>query len=150
MSPQDCRRLLDAPDIETPQGIRDRALLAVLAYTGCRVGELTRLRVMDYKDAGGHKVLEVRGKGGKERRVPLHPEAFERLETWIATAGMRDGGDLGTVGRKHHPQACERACVIFFLAVEWKLDIHSIDECLQGRRRSVSPVHQSPIARSGT
>jgi integrase/recombinase XerD len=35
-SPEDCRRLLDAPATETPVGIRDRALLAVLGCTGCR------------------------------------------------------------------------------------------------------------------
>ena len=91
--PEDCRRLIEAPDTETPAGLRDRAMLAVLAYTGCRVGELTRLRVMDYKETGGHKVLEIRGKGGKERRTPLHPEAVERLEEWLAVAG-RDAGEL--------------------------------------------------------
>ena len=93
LSPEDCRRLMNAPDTETPAGIRDQALLAVLAYTGCRVGELTRLRVMDYKETGGHKVLEIRGKGGKERRTPLHPEAVERLEEWLAVIG-RDPGEL--------------------------------------------------------
>jgi len=93
LSPEDCRRLIDAPDIEIPTGIRDQALLAVLAYTGCRVGELTRLRVLDYKESGGHKILEIRGKGGKERRTPLHPEAVERLEEWLAVVG-RDPGDL--------------------------------------------------------
>lgn len=94
LSPEDCRRLIEAPDIETPVGIRDRALLATLAYTGCRVGELTRLRVTDYKETGGHKVLEIRGKGGKERRTPLHPEAVERLEEWLTVAGNRDAGEL--------------------------------------------------------
>ena len=94
LSPEDCRRLIDAPDATTPVGVRDRTLLAVLAYTGCRVGELTRLRVMDYKETGGHKVLEIRGKGGKERRTPLHPEAVERLEEWLTVAGNRDGGEL--------------------------------------------------------
>lgn len=84
LTPKECRRLLDAPDHETPLGLRDRALLAVLAYTGCRVGELCRLRIQDYKMTAGHKVLEIRGKGGKERRVPLHPEAFERLDHWLA------------------------------------------------------------------
>jgi integrase/recombinase XerD len=77
LAPEDCRRLLDSPSLEAPEGIRDRAILAVLAYGGIRVGELCRLRVEDYKSTGGHKVLEVRGKGGKERRIPLHPEAFE-------------------------------------------------------------------------
>jgi integrase/recombinase XerD len=46
--------------------------------------------VGDYKMTGGHKVLEIRGKGGKERRVPLHPEAFERLDALIAVAEMSD------------------------------------------------------------
>jgi integrase/recombinase XerD len=81
---------LNAADRGTPTGIRDAAILAVLAYSACRVGELVTLRVGDYKSAGGHKVLEVYGKGGKERRVPLHPEAFERLETWLEAAGIGD------------------------------------------------------------
>ena len=90
LSPEDCRRVLNAPDAETPVGIRDRAMLAVLAYTGCRVGELARLKVGSYKESGGHKLVEVYGKGGKERRVPLHPEAFERLDAWLDVAGNRE------------------------------------------------------------
>ena len=90
LAPEDCRRLLDFPSIDTPEGIRDRALLAVLAFTGCRVGELCRLRISDYKASGGHWILEVRGKGGKERRVPLAPEAFERLDTWLEVSALRD------------------------------------------------------------
>jgi integrase/recombinase XerD len=92
LTPEDCRRILDAPPLDAPEGMRDRALLAVLAYIGCRVGELCRLRIEDYKSSGGHKVLEVRGKGGKERRVPLHPEAFERLDAWLEVAGLREAG----------------------------------------------------------
>jgi integrase/recombinase XerD len=92
LSPEDCRRLLDAPERGTPSGVRDAAILAVLAYSACRVGELVLLRVGDYRNAGGHKVLEVYGKGGKERRVPLHPEAFERLEAWLDVACIRDDG----------------------------------------------------------
>lgn len=87
ISPHDCRRLLDAPPADTPEGIRDRALLSTLAFTGCRVGELCRLRIVDYKLHGAHRILEVRGKGGKERRVPLHPEAVERLELWREILG---------------------------------------------------------------
>jgi integrase/recombinase XerD len=89
LAPEECRRLLDAPEAMHPEGLRDRALLAVLAYTGCRVGELTRLRLKDYKESGGHRLLEIRGKGGKERRVPLHAEAVERLELWLAVPGLR-------------------------------------------------------------
>lgn len=84
LAPRDCRRLLDAPTPTTPVGLRDRALFAVLAYSACRVGELVRLQVGDYKTTAGHKVLEIRGKGGKERRVALHPEVAERLEAWLS------------------------------------------------------------------
>ena len=90
LCPQDCRRLLEAPDLDTPAGLRDRAILGVLAYSACRVGELARLRVRDFMESGGHKVLELFGKGGKERRVPLHPEAVERILAWLDTAGLRD------------------------------------------------------------
>jgi integrase/recombinase XerD len=92
LSPEDCRRLLDFPTADAPEGVRDRALLAVLAFTGCRVGELSRLRVGDLKQSGGHHVLEVRGKGGKERRMPLHPEAVERLTTWLGVLGESSPG----------------------------------------------------------
>lgn len=83
LAPADCRRLLDVPDPSTPVGIRDRAMLAVLAYSACRVGELVKLRTEDFKAHSGHRVLEIQGKGGKERRVALHPEVVERLDTWI-------------------------------------------------------------------
>lgn len=87
LAPEDCRRLLDTPDTGTSEGVRDRAMLGVLAFTGCRVGEVSRLRVGDVKQSGGHHVLEIRGKGGKERRMPLHPEAVERLTEWLALLG---------------------------------------------------------------
>jgi integrase/recombinase XerD len=88
LTAEDCRRILDAPPATTPEGMRDRAIFAVLAYTGCRVGELSRLRVSDYKTTTGHRVLEIRGKGGKERRVPLHAEGCERLDAWITQAAL--------------------------------------------------------------
>ena len=90
LTPAECRLLLDAPDPTKPSGVRDRALLAVLAYSACRVGELVKLRVGDFKSTSGHRILEITGKGGKERRVPLHPEAFERLEQWLDLANLRD------------------------------------------------------------
>ena len=84
LSANACRRLLEAPSGETPAGIRDRAILAVLAYSACRVGELVKLRIGDYLIVGEHRVIQVTGKGGKERRIPLHLEAVERLNAWIS------------------------------------------------------------------
>jgi len=75
LSPRACRQLLEARSADTPAGIRDRAILGVLAYSACRVGELVRLTVGDFKTSGEHRVLCIHGKGGKERIVPLHLEA---------------------------------------------------------------------------
>ncbi len=94
LTPLDCRRLLDAPTLETPEGVRDRAILSVLAFTGCRVGEIIRLRAGDFKSSGGHYLVEVKGKGGKERRVPLHPEVVERLREWLGIIGREDTGPM--------------------------------------------------------
>lgn len=88
LTPEECRRLMDTPSTTSPAGVRDRAILAVLAYSAVRVGELVKLRVRDYQSTSGHRVIEVQGKGGKERRVPLHPEACERLEAWLSLAGI--------------------------------------------------------------
>lgn len=85
-----CRILLDAPADGSPVGIRDRAILAVLAYSACRVGELTRLRVGDYRMNGEYRVLSIYGKGGKERLVPLHIEAVERVSAWMVVSSISE------------------------------------------------------------
>jgi integrase/recombinase XerD len=52
---RDCRKLLDAPAADTPVGLRDRALLAVLAFSACRVDELTKIQVGHLKTDGEHR-----------------------------------------------------------------------------------------------
>jgi site-specific recombinase XerC len=48
------------------------------------------MKVGSYRQTGTHRVIEVLGKGGRERRVPLHAEAVERIEAWLDAAGIRD------------------------------------------------------------
>jgi hypothetical protein len=94
LSLHNCRQLLEAPEgkteLQRPVDLRDRAMLAVLAYSGCRAGELVRLRVRDFKTSGEHRILNITGKGGKERTTPLHLEAVERLTAWLAVPGIKD------------------------------------------------------------
>ena len=61
--------LLQAPDGSRPQGLRDRAMLEVLYGSGLRVSELALLRLAEINLEDGF--LVCRGKGGKERIVPL-------------------------------------------------------------------------------
>ncbi|GBC97529.1 Tyrosine recombinase XerC [bacterium HR17] len=79
--------LLNAPNPQTWRGVRDRALLELLYATGLRVGEAAGLTVndVDLVDAS----VRVRGKGGKERFVPLHAEAVQWLQRYLAESRPR-------------------------------------------------------------
>ena len=73
--------LLSAPDVSTPLGVRDRAILEVLYAAGLRVSELTSLRPPDVDlDVG---VLTCTGKGGKERIVPLGQQARQWVRRYL-------------------------------------------------------------------
>jgi integrase len=74
ITPAQVRQLLDVPDRETLQGIRDRAILHVFFYTGCRISEISTLRVRDFFEDAGYFVLDFTVKGGKKNRVAIHPE----------------------------------------------------------------------------
>jgi integrase/recombinase XerD len=79
--------LLAAPDVSTPLGVRDRAILEVLYATGLRVSELISLRPADLElDVG---VLTCFGKGRKERLVPVGQEARRWLLRYMAEVRPR-------------------------------------------------------------
>jgi integrase/recombinase XerD len=73
--------LLAAPDVNTPRGLRDRALLEVVYATGLRVSELIGLKMFELSLADG--LVRVFGKGAKERLVPLGQVAIEWLVRWL-------------------------------------------------------------------
>jgi integrase/recombinase XerC len=83
LSAPDCQQLLDAPARRfAPELVaRDRALLELLYGTGLRVGELVRLDVRDHDRH--RRELRVRGKGNKERVVPVPGAAWAALEAWL-------------------------------------------------------------------
>jgi integrase/recombinase XerD len=84
LSLQEVDRLLAAPDLSTPRGLRDRALIEVLYATGLRVSELVALRVTDVRAEQGF--LQCVGKGNKERLVPLGDQAVSRVRQYVAGA----------------------------------------------------------------
>ncbi|GAA3664014.1 site-specific tyrosine recombinase XerD [Microbacterium marinilacus] len=85
-------RLLAAPSGEDPIGIRDRALLELLYATGARVSEAVQLDVDDVQTGD---VLRLRGKGDKERIVPVGSYARAALDAYLT----RVRPDLATRGR---------------------------------------------------
>ena len=79
---EDVERLLEAASVgDTPASLRDRALLEVLYGTGARISEAVGLDVDDVEGEDG--VVRLRGKGGKERIVPLGSYAAAALDAWL-------------------------------------------------------------------
>ncbi|MBH1977281.1 MAG: site-specific tyrosine recombinase XerD [Comamonadaceae bacterium] len=76
--------LLGAPDLATPLGLRDRAMLELMYASGLRVSELVMLKTWNVGMNEG--VLRVMGKGGKERLVPFGEVAQQWLETYLRDA----------------------------------------------------------------
>ncbi|MFN0061204.1 MAG: tyrosine recombinase XerC [Myxococcaceae bacterium] len=77
--------LLRAPELSTPAGLRDQAMLEVLYAAGIRVSELTGLSLASLDLHSG--TLRVFGKGRKERLVPLHGAAVASLQRYLACRG---------------------------------------------------------------
>jgi integrase/recombinase XerD len=73
-------RLLNAPDLETEIGCRDRAILELLYSSGLRVSELCSLKVHDVDDT----FVRVKGKGAKERLVPIGKKALSACDAYLA------------------------------------------------------------------
>ncbi len=88
---EDVQALIDAPDVMTPRGLRDRAMLETLYASGLRVSELVSLNFSQLNQDAG--VLRVLGKGAKERLVPLGEEALDWIRDYLAEArGVLLGG----------------------------------------------------------
>lgn len=75
LSEQQVETLLQAPDVATDLGLRDRAMLETLYATGLRVSELTMLKMVNMSLSDGVARVD-QGKGGKDRLVPLGEEAL--------------------------------------------------------------------------
>jgi integrase/recombinase XerD len=84
ISPDEMRRLCEAPNASTLIGARDAALLAVLASSGIRASEAATLTLQQIEKRGRGYVLQVRGKTDTEyREAHLSPEAFKLINNWI-------------------------------------------------------------------
>jgi integrase/recombinase XerD len=81
LTAEEVEALLQQPDASTSLGLRDKALLEVLYATGMRVSELVNLKWEDFEPRLG--VVRCRGKGGKERLIPVGKAALRALEEYV-------------------------------------------------------------------
>ncbi|MEP6972929.1 MAG: site-specific tyrosine recombinase XerD [Actinomycetota bacterium] len=84
ISVDEIARLVEAPDVKTSAGLRDRAILEILYGAGLRISELVGLDVDDVDLEEGF--VRVLGKGGKEREVPLGGFGREAVNAYLARA----------------------------------------------------------------
>ncbi|HCU24500.1 MAG TPA: tyrosine recombinase XerC [Deltaproteobacteria bacterium] len=106
-------RLMEAPKGEDVQSLRDRAMLELFYSSGLRLRELTGLRLSALDLPTG--MLRVKGKGNKERLLPMGGKACDALSAYLAIrpqisaqAGHEDFVFLGVQGKKIHPRVVGR------------------------------------------
>ncbi len=77
-------------EVEIPQvvGLRDRAILATLAYTVCRAGAVAKLRLGDFQHDGSQYVLRFSEKGGKSREIPVRHDLEGHIRAYLDAAGI--------------------------------------------------------------
>ncbi len=98
LSPAETQALLDAPSPSTRDGLRDRAMLHVAFAAGLRVSELVGL-AMDDLSFQSQPAIRVRGKGRRERLLPLWKETARAMRAWICTRGQPSCPEVFTNAR---------------------------------------------------
>lgn len=86
----DARRLMDAPEGDAVDDLRDRAVLETLYSTGIRAGELVGINFEDINR--NDRLIRIRGKGRKERIVPVGRKAIDAIDAYSARKNDRDKG----------------------------------------------------------
>jgi integrase/recombinase XerD len=125
LAQDEVQALLDTPDPATRQGIRDRALLPLAICNGLRVSELTGLCTTDITLPS--KTVRVRGKGRRERILPLWKATTTALRAWLAVRGTVAVPELFVNARgrplsrwgfayvlRRHAQSVRRRCPSLF------------------------------------
>ena len=88
---KEMQAMLDAVDIDSRTGIRDRALLLLLYNTGARVSEIVELKISDLRLDGAGQVHFL-GKGKKHRSCPLWPETVTALQAYLEQRFPKEPG----------------------------------------------------------
>lgn len=88
LSAEEARQLLDAIDVTTIAGLRDRALIGVMVYSFARVSAVIGMNVEDYFQQGKRWWFRLHEKGGKHHEVPAHHNAEAYVDAYLAGAGI--------------------------------------------------------------
>jgi integrase len=87
---EQARALFRSIDVSNVVGLRDRAVLGVLAYAGTRVNAVAKLHLSGYRNLGEQRALRFREKGGKDREIPVRHDLQGLINEYIAAAGIAE------------------------------------------------------------
>lgn len=132
LSPQEMQAVLDAPDTATLAGRRDRLLFQLLYNTGGRISEIIHLRVEDVS-AHGFQAVQLRGKGRKQRVVPLWKTTRRLVRQWVESNSLKPEQPL--LGNRF-AQALSRCGVAFRLGQAVTIATRT---CPSLRGRTITP-----------
>ena len=132
LSTEEMQAILNAPDIRTRAGIRDRAMLHICFAAGLRVSELTGL-LLSSVTLQPTPTTRVVGKGRKERALPVWKQAAVDLRAWLAVRGDLPTPELFVNARG---QTMTRAGFAFLLAQHAQ---SAEDHCPSLRDKQISP-----------
>ena len=90
LAPEEARRLLDAIDVATPIGLRDRALIGLMVYSFARIGAALAMHVEDVFVQDRRLWVRLHEKGGKRHEMPCHHNLEEYLTAYIDGCDLRD------------------------------------------------------------
>lgn len=102
LDPAEARQLLDAIDVTTPIGLRDRALIGLMVYSFARVGAAVGMRVEDVYVQNRRLWVRLHEKGGKRHEMPCHHNLEVYLHAYMDETGIaadRKGPLFRTIGR---------------------------------------------------
>ena len=88
LAPEEARQLLDAIDVTTPVGLRDRALIGLMVYSFARVGAALSMKVEDVYVQNRRLWVRLREKGGKRHEMPCHHNLETYLHAYLDGAGL--------------------------------------------------------------
>jgi site-specific recombinase XerD len=90
LDPSEARQLLDAIDITTPAGLRDRALIGLMVFSFARIGAALGMKVEDGYVQNRRLWVRLHEKGGKRHEMPCHHSLEEYLHAYIEGCGLGD------------------------------------------------------------
>ncbi|HIC58289.1 MAG TPA: tyrosine recombinase XerC [Acidobacteria bacterium] len=129
LDPDEISVLLESPDLDTPLGRRDRAILELFYASGLRLSELVSLDLGDVNLRD--QLVRVLGKGGKERVIPFNQSASDAIRSYLKDHRVLVNSSNETLGQACHPRTTVVSMPLFVNYRGGRLSSRSVDRLVR-------------------